>query len=60
MWIKLSLVAEGRDGCLSNQGGLLNGAHTDQCDDLKSFNLGRTTLDPNYTPRVDFLDHDLV
>ena len=42
------------------QGGLQNGALTEQFDDLKSFNLGGTTWDPNYTPGVDFLDHDLL
>jgi hypothetical protein len=29
-------------------------------DDLKSFNLGGTTWDQNYTMGVDFLDHDLL
>ena len=46
--------------CHISQGGLKNGALTDQFDDLKSFNLGGTTWDPNYTPGVDFLDHDLI
>ena len=42
------------------QGGLWNGALTEEFDDLKSFNLGGTTWDPNYTQGVDFLDHDLL
>ena len=40
--------------------GYKNGALTEQFDDLKSFNLGGTTRDPNYTPGVNFLDHDLL
>jgi hypothetical protein len=32
-----------------SQGGLKNGALTEQFDDLKSFNLGETTWDPSWT-----------
>ena len=45
---------------MTKQGGLQNGALTEQFDNLKSFNLGGTTWDPNYTPGMDFLDHDLL
>ena len=31
---------------------------TEQFSDLKSFNLGARIRNPDYTPGMDFLDHD--
>ena len=33
---------------------------TEQFSDLKSLDIGAKILDPNYTPGVDFLDHDIL
>ena len=44
----------------SSQGGLYNGALTQQFAEWKLQHLGGTTWDPNYNPGVDFLDHDFL
>ena len=43
-----------------SQGGLQNGALTEQFSDLKSLDIGTKIGDPEYTPQVDFLGHDLL
>ena len=42
------------------QGGLQNGALTQQFAEWKKYNLGEQTWGPNYTPGVNYLDHDFL
>ena len=46
--------------CYTVQGGLQNGALTEQFEDLKSFHIGSKIRIPDYTQGVDFLDHDFL
>ena len=45
---------------LSKEGSRMEPSLTEQYLDLKSFNIGARIRNPDYTPGVDFLDHDFL